>query len=103
MEKLFKAMLKICVILIFLILLICNLLLIFTKSTDADNINVKCFNLIGIDKLSGNAVVFDRDTRVMYVISRGTYNRGTFTLLVNADGTPRIYKDNKDNKQEKEG
>ena len=36
-------------------------------------------------------VVADKDTRVMYVVSDGFYNRGTFTLLVNADGTPLVY------------
>lgn len=36
-------------------------------------------------------VVADKDTRVMYAVSNGAYNRGTFTLLVNADGTPLVY------------
>lgn len=36
-------------------------------------------------------VAADKDTRVMYVVSNGVYNRGTFTLLVNADGTPLVY------------
>jgi hypothetical protein len=36
-------------------------------------------------------VVYHKKTKVMYVVSDGTYNRGTFTLLVNADGTPMIW------------
>jgi hypothetical protein len=36
-------------------------------------------------------VVYHKKTKVMYVVSNGTYNRGTFTLLVNADGTPMIW------------
>lgn len=36
-------------------------------------------------------VVYHKETKVMYVISNGSYNHGTFTLLVNADGTPMIY------------
>ena len=36
-------------------------------------------------------VAADKDTRVMYVVSDGFYNRGNFTLLVNADGTPLVY------------
>lgn len=36
-------------------------------------------------------VVYHRDTKVMYVVSRGSYNCGTFTLLVNPDGTPMLY------------
>ena len=36
-------------------------------------------------------IVADKDTRVMYIVSDGVYNRGNFTLLVNADGTPLVY------------
>lgn len=36
-------------------------------------------------------VVYHKDTKVMYTISNGSYNYGTFTLLVNADGTPMLY------------
>lgn len=36
-------------------------------------------------------VVYHKETKVMYVVSNGTYNRGTFTLLVNADGTPMLW------------
>lgn len=39
-------------------------------------------------------VVYDKDTKVMYVISTGYYNDngGYFTMLVNTDGTPKIWK-----------
>lgn len=36
-------------------------------------------------------VVYHKDTKVMYVCSTGSYNLGTFTLLVDADGKPMIY------------
>lgn len=36
-------------------------------------------------------VVYNRDTKVMYAVSRGGYNTGNFTLLVNPDGTPMIW------------
>lgn len=36
-------------------------------------------------------VVYHRETKVMYVVSYGAYNCGSFTLLVNADGTPMLY------------
>lgn len=38
------------------------------------------------------AVVYDRETKIMYTMSKGSYNRGNFTMLVNADGTPKLYK-----------
>jgi hypothetical protein len=41
------------------------------------------------------AVVYHRDTKVMYAVSTGSYNSYTMTLLVNADGTPMIYSGNK--------
>ena len=38
-------------------------------------------------------IVYHRDTKVMYAVSRGSYNCGTFTMLVNADGTPMLWED----------
>lgn len=32
----------------------------------------------------------------MYVVSDGTYNKGTFTPLYNADGTLQIYEESED-------
>ena len=37
-------------------------------------------------------VVYHRETKVMYVISQGNRNYGTFTVLLNADGTPQTWK-----------
>ncbi len=36
-------------------------------------------------------VVYHKTTKVMYVISGGVHNQGTFTLLVNADNSPMVY------------
>lgn len=36
-------------------------------------------------------VVYHKDTKVMYIVSNGYQNCGTFTLLVDADGKPMIY------------
>lgn len=36
-------------------------------------------------------VVADRETKVMYAVSRGGYNLGNFTLLVDADGKPLLW------------
>lgn len=36
-------------------------------------------------------IVADRETGVMYAVSRGMYNQGTFTVLVDADGKPMIW------------
>lgn len=37
-------------------------------------------------------VVYNAANRVMYAVSDGPHNRGTFTLLVNEDGSPMIWK-----------
>ena len=39
-------------------------------------------------------VVYHKDTKVMYVVSSGSYNRGTFTVMLNVDGTPMIWEGN---------
>lgn len=39
-------------------------------------------------------VVYHKDTKVMYSVSDGAYNRGTFTALLNPDGTPMLYECN---------
>ena len=36
-------------------------------------------------------VVYHKDTKVMYVVSSGSYSRGTFTAMLNPDGTPMIW------------
>lgn len=36
-------------------------------------------------------VYYDKKTKVMYAVSNCSYNYGTVTLLVNADGTPLLY------------
>lgn len=39
-------------------------------------------------------IVYHKDTKVMYAVSRGGYNQGTFTVLLNADGNPMLYDNN---------
>lgn len=36
-------------------------------------------------------IVYHKDTKVMYAISYSSYNRGNFTVMLNADGTPMLY------------
>lgn len=38
-------------------------------------------------------IVYHKETKVMYIVSDGEHNRGNFTVMVNADGTPMIYKE----------
>lgn len=36
-------------------------------------------------------IVYHKDTKVMYEVSSGYYNCGTFTLLVDQDGKPLLW------------
>lgn len=38
-------------------------------------------------------IVYHKDTKVMYAVSRSRYNAGTYTVLVNVDGTPMIWEE----------
>lgn len=38
-------------------------------------------------------IVYHQKTKVMYAISRGVYNCGTFTVMLDADGKPLLYKE----------
>lgn len=40
------------------------------------------------------SIVYHKDTKVMYAISDGGYNHGTFTVMLNPDGTPMLYEGN---------
>lgn len=44
-----------------------------------------------VEEIYTFAVVYHRDTKVMYVISCGSSNYGNFCLLVNPDGTPMLW------------
>ena len=53
--------------------------------------NVSRFAIV--EKTSIWEIIVDKDTHVMYAVSLGGYNAGTFTLLVDAEGEPLIYKE----------
>lgn len=39
-------------------------------------------------------IYVDRDTKVMYQASDGSYNSGTWLVLLDSDGTPKLYDSN---------
>ena len=49
---------------------------------------------VQVEKTNQWRIVYHRETKVMYAVSRGA--KGVFTTLVNADGTPMTYRDGKD-------
>ena len=48
---------------------------------------------VEVERAGSWRIVYHKDTKVMYVVSFGSYNCGTFTLLVNADGTPMLWEE----------
>ncbi len=60
-------------------------------SDDEEPADVSRFQVI--EQTYSWRIVADRETKVMYAVSTGTYNAGTFTLLVDADGKPLLWKD----------
>lgn len=59
------------------------------ESHDKEPVDVSRFQLI--EKTCVWRIVADRETKVMYAVSNGGYNTGTFTLLVDADGKPLLW------------
>ncbi len=47
--------------------------------------------MIELERFDLYYIVYDKYTKVMYAVSDGAYNRGTFTLLVDANGNPLLY------------
>lgn len=48
---------------------------------------------IKIDEYNYGYIVYDKQTKVEYAVSDGSYNRGTITLLVDQEGKPLLYKE----------
>lgn len=63
------------------------------KQTDDESKNRSSMFVKVESVLSSYEIVYHKDTNVMYAVSEGIYNTGTFTVLVNPDGTPMILED----------
>lgn len=65
-----------------------------SKMDKTDNENTdKPSMFVEIESGWSHFVVYHKDTKVMYAISGGGSNCGTFTLLVNPDGSPMLYEE----------
>lgn len=78
---------------ILLLLAIISIAACNSQSVDASNYNDDYYKNMFTKVYSDGDfyVVYDNETKVMYAVSDGHYNRGNFTLLVNVDGTPKLY------------
>lgn len=50
------------------------------------------FKIIYTNRVLKYHVVYDVETNVEYIVSRGQNNRGTFTMRVDSTGKPILYK-----------
>lgn len=70
---------------------------IFTGCTTMESVapsnetkNISMFVLV--EEGDGYMIVYHKDTNVMYAVSRGGYNNGNFTIMVDSEGNPLLYK-----------
>jgi hypothetical protein len=72
-------------------LMIVVLVVVLTGCSQVEDKSSDISEFVIVEITNSWKVVYHKKTKVMYVVSDGTYNRGTFTLLVNADGTPMLW------------
>lgn len=58
-----------------------------------EDVNSNTSMFVELERSAHWRIVYHRDTKVMYAVSAGDYNRGTFTLLVDENGSPMIYEE----------
>lgn len=81
-----KALLIVCIVVLCFALTGCGTPV--EKQTQAQNKSM----FVVIENTQRWAVIYDRETRVMYAVSYYGSGSGVFTMLVNADGTPKLWK-----------
>ena len=62
------------------------------KDVEKVNADANTSMFVQVEMAGTWAVVYHKDTKVMYAVSYGSYNYGTFTLLVDRDGKPLTWK-----------
>lgn len=80
------------------IIAIVLILLMLAGCTKAERVSkdpVDVSRFMVVEQCSPWIIVADRETKVMYAVSHGYYNMGTFTLLVDADGKPLLWEGEK--------
>lgn len=70
------------------------IMVLFFVGCDNTNNSVRASDdvFVTVSENHDYAVVYDRETKIMYTVSKGSYNMGNFTVLLDVDGTPKLYK-----------
>lgn len=77
--------------LVILMLALCAGMLALCAGDEAQSAGKAPFEWVYSSAVAIYRVGYDPDTGVMYSMSNGGYNSGTLTLLVNADGSPKVW------------
>ena len=71
-------------------MIVISVLFVGCSTTSKEELSKSTFIELSVEKYG--SVLVDKETRVMYWNTEGNRNYGALTLLVNPDGTPRIWK-----------
>lgn len=82
----------ICILFVAMLLTGCSKNSVVDKTEEDTGKRFKC-----VEKVFPYCIMVDSKTGVAYAVSRGGYNCGNFTLLVDADGKPLIWDESEDN------
>lgn len=91
MTSMTEEILKTTTVIIILSIVMLVVLLIDFSNEDEDLDRDSSF--VCVETTSINKIVYHKETKVMYAISTGRNNKGVFTMLVDEDGNPMIWKD----------
>ena len=86
-----KKFISLCLILITLCVMMTGCSKVTVLKEEQLNAESKLSMFVIVEEHSLWKVVYDIDTLCMYAVSYGGRSYGNFTLLVNADGTPRLW------------
>lgn len=88
---------KIAVLVLLIIGLLCMIVILGVRSeTNSDFAKGDPSMFVLIEKGKFWNVYYHQETKVMYVMSLSSYNRGNFTVMVNPDGSPMLYENAKE-------
>lgn len=62
------------------------------KESDIKNKGTDVSMFVVLEVSTMYKIVYHRETKVMYAISYGGYSTGVFTVMLDADGKPLLYK-----------
>ena len=88
-NKMKKKLLLLLVIIAGIILTACNLQYVQDEQKSENEKSM----FVVVERTMTWIVVYHKTTKVMYAVSSGSYNGGTFTMLCDKDGKPQLWEE----------